>query len=129
MTPDQHREKAERIRGSAEKIDHSVYEIVIEGAYLSSMHWLNYALHMMEVTAEDHDVVHTEHLSGMDRVKIAALMPEMLAAIDEMEVFRTRYVRGNIAGGLAAAKRALELYDQVHDAAAAAKPFRQAAAA
>ena len=84
MTPDQHREKAERIRSSAEKIDHSVFEIVIEGAYLSSMHWLNYALHKMEVTAEEHDVVHTEHLSGMDRAKITALMPEILAAVDEM---------------------------------------------
>ena len=128
MTPDQHREKAERIRKSAEKIDHSVYEIVVEGAYLSSMHWFNHALHKMEVTAEDHDVVHVEHLSGMDRGKITALMPEMLAALDEMEAFRTRYVRGNIAGGLAAARRALELYDFVRDAALAAKPFRQAAA-
>ncbi len=128
MTPDQHREKAERIRASAEKIDHSVYEIVAEGAYLSSMHWLNHALHKMEVTAEDHDVVHAEHLSGMDRGKIGALMPEILAALDEMEAFRTRYVRGNVAGGLAAARRALELYDVVREAAMAAKSFQQAAA-
>lgn len=128
MTPEQHREKAERIRRSAEKVDHSVYEIVIEGAYLSSMHWLNYALHQLEVTVENHDVVHAEHLSGMDRAKISALMPGILAAVDEMECFRTRYVRGNVAGGLAAARRALELYDQVREAALAAKPFRQQAA-
>ena len=127
MTPDQHRKKAERIRKSAEKIDYSVYEIIVEGAYLSSMHWLNHALHKMEVTAEVHDVVHAEHLSGMDRGKITALMPEMLMALDEMEAYRTRYVRGNISGGLAAARRALELYDLVRDAAMAAKPFRQAA--
>ena len=128
MTPDQHREKAERIRSSAEKIDHSVFEIVIEGAYLSSMHWLNYALHKMEVTAEEHDVVHAEHLSGMDRAKITALMPEILAAVDEMEVFRTRYVRGNVAGGLAAVRRSLELYDQARDASLAVQPYRQDAA-
>ena len=64
----------------------------------------------------------------MDRGKIGALIPEMLAALDEMEVFRTRYVRGNVAGGWAAARRALELYDVVREAAMAAKSFRQAAA-
>ena len=128
MTPDQHREKAERIRSSTEKIDHGVYEIVIEGAYLSSMHWLNFALHRMEVTAEEHDVTHAEHLSGMDRAKIGALMPGILAAVDEIEVFRTRYVRGNVAGGLAAAKRSLELYDLAREAALAVQPYRQNAA-
>tara|TARA_A100001037_G_scaffold306308_1_gene350602 strand:+ start:2860 stop:3249 length:390 start_codon:yes stop_codon:yes gene_type:complete len=128
MTPDQHRQKAERIRQSTEKIDHSVYEMVIEGAYLSAIHWLNYALHRMEVTAEAHDIVHTEHLSGMDRGKIGALMPEVLATVDELETFRTRYVRGNIAGGLAAAKRALELHEQVQSAAIDAAPFKQASA-
>ena len=88
----------------------------------------NYTLHRMEVTAEAHDIVHTEHLSGMDRGKIGALMPEVLATVDELETFRTRYVRGNIAGGLAAAKRALELHEQVQSAAIDAAPFKQASA-
>ena len=128
MTPDQHRQKAERIRQSTKKIDNSVYEMVIEGAYLSSIHWLNYTLHKMKVTLDAHDIVHTQHLSGMDRGKIDALMPEVLSAVDELEMFRTRYVRGNIAGGLAAAKRALELHDQVRSAAINAAPFKQVAA-
>ena len=128
MTPDQHRQKAERIRRSTKKIDNSVYEIVIEGAYLSSMHWLNCTLHKLKVTLDAHDIVHTQHLSGMDRGKIDALMPEVLSAVDELEMFRTRYVRGNIAGGLAAAERALELYDQVRSAAIDAAPFKQVAA-
>jgi len=128
MTPDQHRQKAERIRQSTRKIDNSVYEMVIEGAYLSSIHWLNYTLHKMNVTVDAHDIVHTQHLSGMDRGKIDALMPEVLSAIDELETFRTRYVRGNIAGGLAAAKRALKLHDQVQSAAIDSALFMQVVA-
>ncbi len=128
MTPEQHRRKAERIHHSTEKIEQSVYEMVIEGSYLSSMHWLNYALHKMEVTLADHDIVHTEHLSGMDRGKISALMCEVLSAIDELETFRTRYVRGNIANGCAAAKRAFELHGQIRSAAIDAVPFKQVAA-
>jgi hypothetical protein len=125
MTPEQHREKAERIRRSTDRVDIAVYEMVIEGAYLAAMHWFNFGLHAMAVTEHGHDVVHGEHLSGIDRGKIVAIAPEPLAGLDEIETFRARFVRGTVAGGDAAARRALAIHDAVRAWALAAAPYVQ----
>lgn len=118
-----HREFAERIMGTLEKLGPEDYEMTIEGAMLAATHWVNYALHEFGVTDADDDVQHTYFLSGNDWQKYGIVAEELLQALDEIEKTRPMYVRGDVAGGEKAATRACELLARSKELALAAEPF------
>jgi hypothetical protein len=112
-----HREKAERIEAAIKKLTAADYEAVIEAAMLAGTHWFNIALHEMKLTAADADIMHAQYLAGDLRLMISLLAPAMLVALDEIEMLRPRFVRGNVAGGDEAARRALTLLETIRQAA------------
>ncbi len=117
-----HRESAERIAGTMEKLGPEDYEMTIEGAMLAATHWVNYALHESGVTEAGDDVQHTYFLSGNEWQKYGIVADELLRALDEIEKIRPMYVRGDAAGGDAAAARARDLLARSRELALAAEP-------
>ncbi len=117
MIPTYHREKAERIEAALKKLTVADYEAVIEATMLAGTHWFNIALHELKLTAADADIMHAQYLAGDLRLMISLLAPAMLAAMDEIEMLRPRFVRGNVAGGDEAARRALTLLETIRQAA------------
>lgn len=109
MTPEKHRDKAERIERSLAKCGPADYEMKIEAAMLAGTHWLNAALHRRAVTAPDADVVHTYLLTVNEYRRLCVADHALLAALSEIEDFRPAFVRGNVAAGEEAAGRALAL--------------------
>lgn len=109
MSPQEHRAKAERIERSLGKCGPADYEMKIEGAMLAGTHWLNLALHRMQVTAPQADVLHTYMLTVNDLRKYRIADAELVDALAEIEDIRPGYVRGNLPGGEKAAERALAL--------------------
>ena len=107
MTPDRHREFAERIARSLEKVSSEDYEAVIEGCMLAGTHWFNVALHELGITEPAHDVLHVEYMIFHERRKAWLVAPEMVEALDAIEELRALHVRGNAAGGEEAATGAL----------------------
>lgn len=124
MTPEQHRAKAEHITRAMEKLNTADYEMLIEAAMLAGTHWLNVALHRFAVTRPEDDVMHAEYLTGAVRLKLSLVAPGMVEALDEIEQFRPRFVRGDVPGGEAAAIRCLERLRHLHAAAEEARPLR-----
>ncbi|MFM9981568.1 MAG: hypothetical protein ACKVP9_11700 [Burkholderiales bacterium] len=104
-----HRQRAERIERSIAKCGDADHEMKIEGAMLAGTHWVNFILHRMGVTKGDLDVMHSYMLTVNELRKYSVADAEMMAAIAEIEDIRPAHVRGNVPGGPAAAKRALEL--------------------
>jgi hypothetical protein len=125
VTLDLHRAKAERITRSLAKCSPSDYEAVIEGVMLAGTHWFNLGLHAFGLIPPERDVMHAEFLTGAERLKIGLVAPRLVEALEEVEASRALFVRGNAAGGEAAARRALELLAGIRDAALAARPIRQ----
>jgi hypothetical protein len=107
MTPDEHRDKAAAIERSLARCTPADYETVIEACMLAGTHWFNVALHGAGVLPPARDAMHAEFLSGPERRKARILVPAALAAMDEIEALRTPFVRGDFAGGEAAARKAL----------------------
>jgi len=107
MNESLHRDKAARIERSLQSLDIDHFEAVIEGTMLAGTHWFNILLHRASLAAENADAMHSEFLSLGARRKVAALLPEALAALDEIEALRTTHVRGDMPDGPRAARRAL----------------------
>lgn len=109
MTPENHRDRAERIERSLAKLADSDWEIRIEAAMLAGTHWINHALHKSGVSATSEDMVHASMctVSVLRKYKLAE--PDLIAQLEEIEELRPPFVRGDMAGGAAAANRALEL--------------------
>ncbi len=113
MISQHHREKAALIEASLKKLTVADYEAVIEAAMLAGTHWFNSALHITKLTDVHSDVMHAQYLAGDLRLKISLVVPAMLDSLDEIEMMRPRFVRGNAAGGEAAASRALDLLETI----------------
>ncbi len=116
MNPDHHRKKAARIEAAMKKLTAADYEAVIEATMLAGTHRFNLALHAMRLTDYENDIMHAQYLSGDLRLKISLIAPAMLDAIDEIEMLRPRFVRGDVQGGEAAAARALALLEIIRKA-------------
>ncbi len=109
MTPEGHREKAERLERSLAKLRPTDWEVVIDGAMLAVSHWINWAFHTKGLTAPDDDIVHAYFVTEFERQYYGlAAGPAFLDALDEIDRMRPRCVRGN-ADGEASARRALDL--------------------
>jgi hypothetical protein len=113
MTPESHNRMAEQIAASLARCSDADYEAVIEGAMLAASHWVNSALHTSGLTKPDNDMVHTYMLTANELQKYRIAAGAMLDALIEIERIRPLYVRGNVPGGEAAARRARELLDIV----------------
>jgi hypothetical protein len=118
-----HRETAERIMRTMDKLGVDDYEMAIEASMLSAAHWINFALHGCGVTPAEENVDHTYFLIGNQRRRYAILAADMLDALEEIEEIRPMYVRGDVGGGAAAADLARALLADVREKALAAKPI------
>jgi hypothetical protein len=127
MTPELHRNKAERISRSLRKCTAADYEAVIEAAMLAGSHWFNYALHAYGLRAPAEDVMHAEFLTKAERTKVAVVSQELVEALEEIEAARAMFVRGGAAGGEEMARRALHLLSRIQSIALAAAPLRPVA--
>lgn len=119
MSPEQHRDKAERIERSLVALTDSDWEIRIEAAMLAGTHWVNFVLHKTGVSAGTEDIVHASMcmVSVLRKYKLAE--SEMLERLEEIEELRPLYVRGDMDGGPQAARRALGLLDALRKRALA----------
>ncbi len=118
-----HKEYAERIMHTMEKLGADDYEMAIEGAMLATTHWINFALHTYGVTDASDDVMHTYFLTGNQQKKYGIVIEDMLKALEEIENIRPMYVRGDVPGGAKVAERAKELLDLTRNRAHAARPL------
>lgn len=109
MTPNAHRVKAERIERSLASLTDADWEIRIEAAMLAGTHWVNYVLHQTGVSGGSEDMVHASMCLVCILRKYTLAEPELIAQLEEIEALRPCFVRGDMAGGPEAAKRALEL--------------------
>lgn len=123
MTEAQHSAKAEQMERSLQKVSAADYEAVIEGCMLAGTHWFNIALHKLGVTQATDDALHAEFLTAGIRSKVKLVMPEILNALDEIEHFRSLFVRGDAPHGEAAGRRSLELLESLRRAASEAEPY------
>ncbi|HSW18555.1 MAG TPA: hypothetical protein VLJ86_15150 [Ramlibacter sp.] len=117
MTPENHRDKAERIERSLAKLTDADWEIRIEAAMLAGTHWVNHVLHQTGVTATSEDMVHASMclVAMLRKYKLAE--PELIAQLEEIEELRPQFVRGDMDGGVDAAHRALALLGLMGDRA------------
>ncbi len=109
MTPQEHREKAEKIERSLAKCSAADYEMKIEAAMLAGTHWLNLVLHRMGVTLPQNDVLHTYMLTVNELRRYKVADEQLVSALAEIEDIRPAFVRGNLPGGEKAAERAIGL--------------------
>ncbi len=123
MTPERHRDFAERITRSMEKLTTTDYEAVIEGCMLAGTHWFNVALHEMGMSAPDQDVMHVEYMVVHERRKAWLVSPAMVEALERIEDMRALHVRGNADGGERAAAAALRCIEVIRETATDAKPL------
>jgi hypothetical protein len=112
-----HRAKAESIERSLSRCTPADYETVIEGCMLAGTHWFNIALHDAQLLPPEQDAMHAEFMTVGQRRKVAIVMPAALAALDLIESLRAPYVRGDLAGGEDAARRALASLAELRRAA------------
>ena len=120
MKAEAHRRKAERLDRSLAKCRPADTELVIDGVMLAITHWINFAFHTLELTAPDDDIMHCYFVTGFDRQYYGLIAgPIFLDALEEIDDLRPLHVRGNIAGGDAAAARALALHEAVREKALA----------
>ena len=109
MKAERHRQIAERIERSVALCHDDDWEIQIEAAMLAGTHWANYALHQHGVALQDEDIVHTSMLVVNTVRKYKIVEAELITALEEIEELRPLYVRGDVAGGPEAGRRALDL--------------------
>ena len=117
MKIEQHQSKALRIERSLGRLTDADYEALIEGAMLAGTHWFNMLLHRKQLFPEARDAMHAEFLTVGERRRVAAVAPAALAALDTIEGLRTLQVRGDMPGGLQAAKTARECLARLREAA------------
>ncbi|KAF7959286.1 hypothetical protein AWV80_36295 [Cupriavidus sp. UYMU48A] len=104
-----HMALARRIETSLQKCGEADYEMTIEAAMLAGTHWLNVLLHKLGATPPQQDVFHSYLLTVNEFRRLAVAAEKPLAALAAIEDSRAPFVRGNHAGGEAAAERALTL--------------------
>lgn len=109
MSPQEHREKAEKIERSLAKCAPTDYEMRIEAAMLAGTHWLNLVLHRLGITPPQSDVLHTYMLTVNELRKYRVADAALVDALAEIEDIRPAFVRGNRPGGEQAADRAVAL--------------------
>jgi hypothetical protein len=109
MNVERHIELASNIERSVARLGPDDHEMAIEAAMLAATHWLNAALHADGVAAEDQDVVHCSMLVVNMVRKYGVAEPALVCALQEIEDLRPLHVRGDVPGGAAAGRRALEL--------------------
>jgi len=117
MKTHQHAERAERVLRSMQKLGPGDYEMQIEAAMIAGTQLFNVCLHKLGVTAEADDIMHSEYLSGHQRIRIKLLSPGLAELLDEIEQLRPTYVRGDFEQGEKAAERCLTALRQLHDRA------------
>ena len=117
MTPEHHRDKAQRIERSLAKLTDADWEIRIEAAMLAGTHWVNHVLHRVGASAASEDMVHASMcmVSVLRKYKLAE--PELIAQLEEIEELRPLFVRGDMDGGEKAAHRALALLGAIAERA------------
>jgi hypothetical protein len=113
MTPENHRDKAERIERSLAKLTDSDWEMQIEASMLAGTHWINFVLHKTGISAVSEDMVHASMtmVSVLRKYKLAE--PDLIEQLEEIEELRPLYVRGDVEGGTIAANRAMELLNSI----------------
>ena len=120
MKAERHRAKAERLERSLAKCRPGDYEMIIDGAMLAVTHWINLAFHTLALTDDDSDVVHAYFETAFDRQHFDLVAgAEFLDCLEEIETLRPLHARGNVAGGEAAAGRALEILQGIREKALA----------
>jgi hypothetical protein len=119
MKTEPHRSKALRIERSLARLTDADYEAIIEGAMLAGTHWFNILLHRAQLWPDTRDAMHAEFLTLGERRRVAATMPDALAALDTIESLRTLHVRGDMPHGEEAAKTARECLERLRRAATA----------
>lgn len=113
MKPERHRHLAQRIERSLRRCGDQDWEMKIEAAMLAGTHWANYALHLQRVSGLSEDIVHTSMLVVNVLRKYSILEGAMMQQLGEIEELRPLHVRGDVPGGDAAARRALQLLEQI----------------
>ncbi|MFF4145679.1 hypothetical protein ACFY0A_30930 [Streptomyces sp. NPDC001698] len=109
MNIERHVELASNIGRSLARLGPDDHEMTIEAAMLAGTHWLNAALHADGVAGEDEDVVHCSMLVVNMVRKYTIAEPALVSALQEIEDLRPLHVRGDVSGGSAAGRRALDL--------------------
>ena len=123
MKAESHRAKAERLERSLAKCRPGDYEMIIDGAMLAVTHWINLAFHTVALTDDDSDVVHAYFETAFDRQHFGLVAgAEFLDGLEEIETLRPLYARGNVAGGEAAGRRALDILQSIREKALAVLP-------
>lgn len=117
MDIDAHMAIARRIEASMQKCEATDYEMTIEAAMLAGTHWLNVLLHKLGTTPPQQDVFHSYLLTVNEFRRLAVAAEKPLAALAAIEDNRAPFVRGNHAGGEAAAERALTLLSLIRASA------------
>lgn len=117
MTPDRHKELAHNIERSLRHCGENDWEIQIEAAMLAGTHWANFALHQHGVSSPAEDIIHTSMLALNVYRKYSIVEQPMMEALAEIEELRPLFVRGDVAGGDAAAERALALLKVISERA------------
>lgn len=120
-----HRAKAERIEASLARCRTDEYEAVIEATMLAGTHWFNVALHALELTAAQEDVLHAEYMTGAQRLKLSLIEPALLEALDFIERSRAGHVRGNLEGGPEVSRECQNQLSIIRTIALAATSFRR----
>lgn len=120
MKAEPHQSKAIHIERSLARLSDADHEAIIEGAMLAGTHWFNILLHRTRLLPDTRDAMHAEFLTLGERRRIAATIPDALAALDTIESLRTLHVRGDMPDGVEAAKTALECLERLRRAATAA---------
>ena len=120
-----HRAKAERIEASLAKCLSDEYEAVIEATMLAGTHWFNAALHALELTDIQEDVLHAEYMTGAQRLKLSLIEPALLQALDFIERSRAGHVRGNLEGGPEVARECYRQLSIIRKIALAATSFKR----
>lgn len=117
MDIEAHMAIARRIEASMQKCEATDYEMTIEAAMLAGTHWLNVLLHKCGATPSTQDVFHSYLLTVNEFRRLTVAAEKPLAALAAIEDSRAPFVRGNHAGGEAAAERALKLLARIRASA------------
>ena len=119
MKIQQHAERAERVIRSIQKLGPGDHEMQIEAAMIAGTQLLNVCLHKLGITTEAEDVMHSEYLTGHQRIRINLLSPGLAELLDEIEQLRPTHVRGDFPHGEKAAERCLTALRQLQERAKA----------
>lgn len=119
MSPQQHRDKAERIERSISILEDHDWEIRIEAAMLAGTHWANHVLHLRGLSMNSEDIIHTTMCAVNVLRKYELAEKPLLDYLADIEELRPLHVRGDVDGGPAAGRRALQMLALIRERALA----------